>query len=74
MIPARRSEEQQVRSNHGAQWRKRIARTVRVSAIVGPLGITRAREQLRARVVSRNEALAYASAAPEGGFLHNLNS
>jgi integrase len=31
------------------------------------------RERLRARVVSRNEASAYVAAAPEGGYLHNLN-
>jgi integrase len=31
------------------------------------------RERLRARVVNRNEAAAYVSAAPEGGFLYNLN-
>jgi integrase len=31
------------------------------------------RVRLRARVVSRNEAAAFVVAAPEGGFLHNLN-
>lgn len=31
------------------------------------------RQRLRARVVNRNEAAANAIAAPEGGFLHNLN-
>jgi integrase len=44
---------------------------------VGRAALTRMREarreRLRARVVSRNEAAAYVLAAPEGGYLHNLN-